>query len=541
MKVREGLGRIVDAESVTYNYKLYKWEMLDQANPHDHISKDRTISLVALFGTLAVIFVILPFSIVDDAFIFFRYAHNLAHKGQLVFNLGERVEGITSLLWTLILAAQTAFFHLSIEKFVLFLSLTLITFTVFRLWQLGPILGSTHLSGAVAGLLLILNHHFIYTTTNGLEATLYCALQVEIIYHYSRNRFKSAFIAAGILFMTRPEGLALGLLLLGLVYLKSKSFGNLGIGILIIGLFVTAVTLFRIIYYGSPIPNSIIAKSISPFPISNTLGLLHYGIFYIIKFALSNLYLVLIVLAAIFYMSKTRPFIQSKSDHTLLFCIGGILFSFIVVIRNGGDWMWGYRLLLQYGPLYAVIAILLTRRFAFRYFIVILLIAWPAVRTTHHIWQKRALLTFSINYRQPGLIYMTEPARKLSAVLGDQDVVSAEAIGYVSYKLINTKFHDPIGLMDKYLAKNGKPSRTFGKCDFVYTFTKIRPSVMIWHTPKSLQKLDREILNKYEAYYKYDKNKNVSALVMIRNDRKDDIEPAFSDWQKINLKTHQFK
>ena len=147
--------------------------MSDKANLHNHISKNSIISLVALFGLLAAIFVIFPFSIIDDAFISFRYAHNLAHKGQLVFNLGEKVEGITSLLWTLILAAQIAVFHFSVEKFVLFLSLALITFTVFRLWQLGPILGSTHFIGTVAGFLLILNHHFIYATTNGLEASLY--------------------------------------------------------------------------------------------------------------------------------------------------------------------------------------------------------------------------------------------------------------------------------------------------------------------------------------------------------------------------------
>ena len=42
--------------------------------------------------------------VTDDAFISFRYARNLALHGQLVFNLGERVEGYTNFLWTVILA-----------------------------------------------------------------------------------------------------------------------------------------------------------------------------------------------------------------------------------------------------------------------------------------------------------------------------------------------------------------------------------------------------------------------------------------------------
>src|SRR6186713_1795038 len=39
----------------------------------------------------------------DDAYISFRYAQNLAEHGQLVFNLGERVEGYTNFLWTVLL------------------------------------------------------------------------------------------------------------------------------------------------------------------------------------------------------------------------------------------------------------------------------------------------------------------------------------------------------------------------------------------------------------------------------------------------------
>jgi hypothetical protein len=40
----------------------------------------------------------------DDAYISFRYAHNLVTGHGLVFNTGERVEGITNFLWTLLLA-----------------------------------------------------------------------------------------------------------------------------------------------------------------------------------------------------------------------------------------------------------------------------------------------------------------------------------------------------------------------------------------------------------------------------------------------------
>src|SRR5438552_14268375 len=41
--------------------------------------------------------------VTDDAYISFVYARNFARHGQLVFNLGERVEGYTNFLWTVLL------------------------------------------------------------------------------------------------------------------------------------------------------------------------------------------------------------------------------------------------------------------------------------------------------------------------------------------------------------------------------------------------------------------------------------------------------
>lgn len=43
-------------------------------------------------------------SIVDDAFISCRYARNLAEGHGLVYNVGERVEGYTNFLWTVLVA-----------------------------------------------------------------------------------------------------------------------------------------------------------------------------------------------------------------------------------------------------------------------------------------------------------------------------------------------------------------------------------------------------------------------------------------------------
>src|SRR5690242_11752199 len=62
------------------------------------------LALVALAGAALVVHSLLWNFVTDDAFISFVDARNLARHGQLVFNLGERVEGYTNSLWTVLLA-----------------------------------------------------------------------------------------------------------------------------------------------------------------------------------------------------------------------------------------------------------------------------------------------------------------------------------------------------------------------------------------------------------------------------------------------------
>jgi hypothetical protein len=56
------------------------------------------------FALLAIVWAAALSWIGDDAFISFRYARNLAEGHGLVFNVGERVEGYTNFLWTVLFA-----------------------------------------------------------------------------------------------------------------------------------------------------------------------------------------------------------------------------------------------------------------------------------------------------------------------------------------------------------------------------------------------------------------------------------------------------
>ncbi len=58
-------------------------------------------------GLVTVLCLTQRINVVDDAYISYRYVLNLVDAHQLVFNLGERVEGATNLLWLLVLSATT--------------------------------------------------------------------------------------------------------------------------------------------------------------------------------------------------------------------------------------------------------------------------------------------------------------------------------------------------------------------------------------------------------------------------------------------------
>src|SRR5690349_2759603 len=68
-------------------------------------SLELTLGLLApMVITIAAALRVASFTI-DDAYISFRYAENLANGNGLVYNVGERVEGYTNFLWTVLLAA----------------------------------------------------------------------------------------------------------------------------------------------------------------------------------------------------------------------------------------------------------------------------------------------------------------------------------------------------------------------------------------------------------------------------------------------------
>ena len=72
----------------------------------------------------------------DDVFISLRYAQHLAQGIGLVYNAGERVEGYTNFLWTVLLAVPFLF-GWAVVPFLKMASAVFAILSAWTLWRLG--------------------------------------------------------------------------------------------------------------------------------------------------------------------------------------------------------------------------------------------------------------------------------------------------------------------------------------------------------------------------------------------------------------------
>ncbi|PDW03729.1 hypothetical protein [Candidatus Viridilinea mediisalina] len=222
----------------------------------------------------------------DDAFISFHYAQNFLLGHGLVYNPGERVEGYTNFLYTMLIALvlwlEMDPILWSYQSGVIWaLGLLLLTYTVGQ-----RLLGSVW--GGVAALFVATSQSLLLHSTRGggLETAFYAMLIVLAISLYlwhmneaeeglpTRLRLCSVGIVLALASLTRPEGLLVFALTIlhALVYdLRWSEWGHIrafmrrkrGIIALIAPylLIIIPFFLWRYSYYGEWLPNTFYAKT----------------------------------------------------------------------------------------------------------------------------------------------------------------------------------------------------------------------------------------------------------------------------------------
>lgn len=511
---------------------------------------------VAALPLLTLLF--LPIRTIDDAFITFRYARNLAHGDGLVFNIGERVEGVTSLSWTLLLAAVETL-RVPVEPAAFLLGVAFALLALRESYLLGRALGASAGACLAAAALVAVHGRFWLVAGNGLEGGLFSFLVVLV----ARKTIEGADarligVLLGLLFMTRPESLLIApVVLLYAAYggparpnAVREPSGNAGVlaasrnaastdgreavrppgplhadlrraGLIAAAAAVVigAVTIWRLAYYGAPLPNSVAAKSALSAGLDTLVANLGQGLLYAVRFQVAHAPLILGAAIAVILAPKAKA---------LWFCLLVVAAELPAVLVNGGDWMPHYRLLTVFAPVLAApLAVCLSRTL---HDSALCPLGAPAPtpasgedaprsgdhfsspdtaspRRRRSAWIL-ALLTASALFMlsrspweaTPGPRFAFHPitscyqfmATRLKPHLASDDIAAAEAVGLFGWILDETTIHDPLGLTSAHHARHGEYHLNWGKTDYDHLH-QVRPAVLVLHEGSVVtpEKIDR--------------------------------------------------
>jgi arabinofuranosyltransferase len=413
----------------------------------------------------------------DDAFISLRYADNFVHGKGLVWNQGERVEGYTNFLWTMILCIPLAL-NLDPVKFSFALGLGLFELSLYFAWRLAnSLLHSKHLALLVV-LLFGTNHSFSSYATGGMETQLQTCLFLACIFLLFETirpavagrstmdkrptaRLLLLSVLLSLAVLTRLDSLLIVFVVLSAVLFAVFRRGESASRKTAQAVYLTAPLalivgvwlIWKMRFYGSVLPNTFYVKVA-------TLNSFKRGVIYVYLFFHSYW----LVLFPFFYLIFVKRLLQKHNRAWLvLSAITVLWFAYIVTV--GGDFM-EFRFIVPVLPfIFMQIAWLIfahVRKVKLQIVLVVLVLAG----SLHH----------ALTFTNPSLRYYDVESTKGLAALLTQDRTDWIGIGKVLgesfdhdarvsiattaagaipfYSRLTTV--DILGLNDKWVARHGE-------------------------------------------------------------------------------------
>jgi hypothetical protein len=206
-----------------------------------------------------------PPNTVDDAYITFRYARNLVSGAGLVYNAGERVLGTTTPAYALLLAALSGPSGLyDYPRLALMINAACDALTFALLVRLAGRLTGYRWVGLGAALLFAIDGRVLDWSTGGMEASFNVLAIVLTLVLFSEDRREWAALTAGLAVLIRPDGATLAAAIFlgwGLPALRQPRRWPWRELAVFVGV-VAPWYIFATLFYGAPIPQSVLAKSI---------------------------------------------------------------------------------------------------------------------------------------------------------------------------------------------------------------------------------------------------------------------------------------
>lgn len=386
---------------------------------------------------------------VDDAWISFRYAHNLAVGNGLVFNPGVHVEGFSNLSWVMLLVPFEAL-GLGSEGPAKLIGAACALGTLAVVRRIVLKLGADELHAMTAGLLIAAGPGFSYYSVAGLETPLYCLLITLTVWLSMAGSLARAGWVAALLVATRPEGILFASVPLVVGLLENRTRSGI-MAVLPSVLTLAGLTAWRFLVFGDVVPNTFHTKV----AVQGTIPQLLVG--HLVEF-----------------ISYTRTFGMHVQVTSFLAIVGLILLGrravaplvalamlALFVFVSGGDWMPFTRFYAPGVPLLAALASVGLYRLAerlgpagnLRHVLLTALVVPGSVSFLDRVVDARELA----QPEDPFMAAMSShhhqrAAHRIRALSEEGDEVIAVEVGAVGY-ITGLRTHDALGLTDREIPR----------------------------------------------------------------------------------------
>ena len=247
------------------------------------------------------------FSVFDDGMVSMRYAKNFVQHHELVWNLGDRVEGFTDPLWTVLMIGVIWLSGTHYAPLVMQIIGGFIYLAILWIYCRAAIRNKSSTSGLFAGLVLLLCSYLVsYWALGGMEACAVClvfAVAFGEQYSYENGRRTNPLMLhaclIAIAYCLRPDGWLVITPFFAACWLDSVREGKYRRAFYAPAMLIAVVStvlLARHSYYGEWVPNTYVLK-VEGYSLALRL---RNGTAYVRQFLSENLLLLaLIALAAI--------------------------------------------------------------------------------------------------------------------------------------------------------------------------------------------------------------------------------------------------
>ena len=304
----------------------------------------RVLGAIATLAFLVVLFRTAWIS--DDAAITLRTVLNVTHGFGLTFNIGERVQTYTHPLW---LGLLTAGYFLVGNVFVATFAATMIG-SVVAFW-IAVTRAASPIQAGLAAFVLLFSQAFVDFSTSGLENPLANVLLAGFVALFlndtiDRRRWLTGLWGLGaLLYLTRPDLVLVVLPLLLLASWRVRRPRTIATAVLVGTLPAAAWTIFALVYYGFPFPNTAYAKLAMGIDAGE---LRTQGLLYLFdSIDRDPITLTTIAFAVVIAVAQRRAVARALA--------AGVVAYLVYIVSIGGDFMAGRFLAV---PLYAAVLLL---------------------------------------------------------------------------------------------------------------------------------------------------------------------------------------